>query len=197
MTASSLVDTRQRLIDCAVDILDTEGLAGLGLREVARRAGVSHNAPSRHFPGGYRDLCSAVATVGFTGLARALEDGTNRARREPMARLAANGRAYVEFGVAHHGQFELMWRRDLIDFADPELIVAASAAYASLRNCVLDAQTAGWNTGSDPDLLAATAWAWAQGVTHLWSQGALPGPIGRVDLDVVIRQGLLALAITH
>jgi AcrR family transcriptional regulator len=197
MTASSIVDTRQRLIDCAIEILDSEGLAGLGLREVARRAGVSHNAPSRHFPGGYRDLCSAVATVGFAGLAGALEAGTNGAGTEPMARLAANGRAYIEFGVAHHGLFELMWRRDLIDFADPDLIVAASAAYASLRNCVLDAQSAGWNPDSDPDLLAATAWSWAQGVTNLWSQGALPGPIGSVDLDVVIRQGLLAFAITH
>ena len=88
MTASSLVDTRQRLIDCAVDILDTEGLAGLGLREVTRRAGVSHNAPSRHFPGGYRDLCSAVATVGFTGLAARSKTertarGANRWRDSP------------------------------------------------------------------------------------------------------------------
>ena len=70
MAVADRVDTRQRLIDCAIDVLDRDGLAALGLREVARRAGVSHNTPSRHFPGGYRDLCTAVAAVGFAGLAR-------------------------------------------------------------------------------------------------------------------------------
>ena len=88
MAVADRVDTRQRLIDCAIDVLDRDGLAALGLREVARRAGVSHNAPSRHFPGGYRDLCTAVAAVGFAGLARALEGGTaprgpNRSRASP------------------------------------------------------------------------------------------------------------------
>jgi AcrR family transcriptional regulator len=191
------VDTRQRLIDCAVEILDSDGLAGLGLREVARRAGVSHNAPSRHFPGGYRDLCTAVATIGFAGLARALDAGTDAGGTDPFARLAGNGRGYVQFGVAHRGLFELMWRRDLIDFGDPDLVAAAGAAYASLRNCVVAAQAAGWQRAADTDVLAATCWAWAQGVSQLWSQGALPGPLGPVDLDVLVREGLLAFAITH
>ena len=197
MAVADRVDTRQRLIDCAIDVLDRDGLAALGLREVARRAGVSHNAPSRHFPGGYRDLCTAVAAVGFAGLARALEGGTRAAGSEPLARLAGNGRAYVTYGIAHHGLFELMWRRDLIDFADAALMEAAGAAYASLRACIIDAQAAGWNPGIDADLLAATCWSWAQGITQLWSQGALPGPVAPHDLDDLMRGGLLALAITH
>jgi AcrR family transcriptional regulator len=197
MAVAHSIDTRQRLIDCAIEVLDTDGLAGLGLREVARRAGVSHNAPSRHFPRGFRDLCTAVAAVGFAGLARALEDGMNDAGAEPMARVAANGRAYVMFGVANRGVFELMWRSDLIDFADPALITAASAAFASLRDCVVDAQASGWNSDADTDLLAATCWSWAQGTTQLWSQGALPGPVGPIALDDLIRGGLLAFAITH
>ena len=92
MTVTDRVDTRQRLIDCAIDVLDRDGLTALGLREVARRAGVSHNAPSRHFPGGYRDLCTAVAAVGFAGLARALE-GRHARRRDRTARAPRRERA--------------------------------------------------------------------------------------------------------
>ena len=91
-----------------------------------------------------------------------------------------------------------MWRRDLIDFADPELIVAASAAYASLRNCVLDAQTAGWNTGSDPDLLAATVLGVGPRCHAVCGRKARSRAPSAVSIStIVIRQGLLALAITH
>ena len=195
MAVADRVDTRQRLIECAVEILETEGIGGLGLREVARRAGLSHNAPSRHFPSGYRELCTAVATVGFAAFARALEDATDRAGTDPMERFAANGRAYVTFGVANRGVFELMWRSDLIDFSDPALVTEASFAFEALRSCIVDAQAAGWNADADTNLLAATCWSWAQGVTQLWSQGALPGPLGPIQLDDLLRGGLRALAI--
>ena len=187
------VDTKQRLIACAIELLDEHGVAGLGLREVARRAGVSHNAPSRHFPGGYRDLCTAVAVVGFRGFSDALVEATDAAGDSPFDRFAANGRAYIGYGVANRGVFELMWRGDLIDMTDSEFIDAAGPAYASLRACVAAVQTTGWHATADTDVLAATCWSWAQGVTQLWSQGALPGPIGSKTLDELIRTGLAVL----
>ncbi len=189
------VDTKQRLIACAIDLLDEHGVAGLGLREVARRAGVSHNAPSRHFPGGYRDLCTAVAAVGFRGFADALVEATEAAGDSPIDRFAANGRAYIGYGVANRGVFELMWRSDLIDFTDPDLIAAAAPAYASLRRCVAALQATGWHADADTEVLAATCWSWAQGVTQLWSQGAFPGPIGSKTLDDLIRTGLAVLGL--
>jgi AcrR family transcriptional regulator len=194
VAALASIDTRTRLLACAVEVLDAEGVAGLGIREVARRAGVSHNAPSRHFPGGLRDLCTAVAADGFARLAAAL-NGALADDATPLARLEANGRAYVTFGLANRGVFELMWRSDLIDFTDPALMQAATDAYASLRDCVANARAAGWCSDADTDLLAATCWSWAQGLTQLWSQGALPGPVGSVTLEEVLRNGFTTLAI--
>jgi AcrR family transcriptional regulator len=187
-------DTRSRLLACAIEILDRDGIAGLGLREVARRAGVSHNAPSRHFPGGYRELCTAVATEGFAGLAAAL-NAALQPGAPAMDRLAANGRAYVEFGLANRGVFELMWRSDQLEVTDATFVAAAGSAYASLRECVADAQAANWNADVPTDVLAATCWSWAQGLTQLWSQGALPGPIGRWTLEDLIRNGFRTLGI--
>ena len=189
-------DTRQRLLECAIEILETEGVGGLGLREVARRAGVSHNAPSRHFAGGFRELCTAVATIGFDRLTDALERGTNAAGADAMARLAGNGRGFVGFGIANHGMYELLWRRDLVDFGDGVLLTAAGNAFTSLRSCVSDAQATGWNAGVDTDLVAATCFSWAHGLTQLWAQHVFPGPIGPVTLDQLLGGGFAALSIS-
>jgi AcrR family transcriptional regulator len=155
---------------------------------------VSHNAPSRHFPRGYRELCTAVAADGFARFAAAL-NGALAPDAPAMERLAANGRAYVEFGLANRGVFELMWRSDLIDFSDDALIEAAGAAYASLRGCVEAAQATGWNADVPTDVLAGTCWSWAQGLIQLWSHGALPGPLGAVTLEDLVRTGFHTLGI--
>lgn len=58
---------RARLLDAALAVLDDDGVEGLTLRAIARRANVSHGAPLKHFP--HRAaLLSAVATVGFREL---------------------------------------------------------------------------------------------------------------------------------
>ena len=76
MTASGTradVPTRERLLDCARAHLDEHGLEGLSLRAVARRAGVSHAAPARHFRT-VGALLAAVAAQGFRDLMRAVDD---------------------------------------------------------------------------------------------------------------------------
>ncbi|MEJ2173944.1 MAG: helix-turn-helix domain containing protein, partial [bacterium] len=67
-------DLRFEILRAAGEILEEQGVAGLSLREAARRAGVSHNAPYRHFAD--RDvLLAALAAEGFAQLGQALEAG--------------------------------------------------------------------------------------------------------------------------
>src|SRR5262245_1682880 len=91
-------DLRQAVLQTAGEIIEKEGLEALSLREVARRAGVSHSAPYRHFPDRER-LLAALVEEGFSMLAEALE---KRPRREM-------GEAYVEFALAHPERFRLMF----------------------------------------------------------------------------------------
>src|SRR3954469_18760606 len=94
---------RSRLVQAGMDLLAREGGDVLSLREIARRAGVSHGAPRRYFPS-HRDLLAAVARVGYDGLpARIAALGE---QPEPRAGLLALGRLYLEFARTDRGMFE-------------------------------------------------------------------------------------------
>ena len=64
---------REALLEAAVRLIAEVGPTAFTLREVARRAGVSHNAPYRHFRN-REDLIAAVAAQGFRELTRAMTD---------------------------------------------------------------------------------------------------------------------------
>ena len=89
---------RAAVLASAGKLIEKEGLAGLSVREAARRAGVSHNAPYRHFPD--RDaLLAAVAIEGFDLLGESLQDLSGREL----------GEAYVRFARQHPQRFRLMF----------------------------------------------------------------------------------------
>lgn len=116
-------ELREALVAAGLAILEEGGdPASLGLREAARRAGVSAMAPYRHFSD--KDaLLAAVATVGFERLRAAL-DAADR-RGEGQAALIAQGVAYVAFAAAHPGLFRLMFKS--CSAAPPEALAQASA----------------------------------------------------------------------
>src|SRR5687767_6619369 len=91
-------DLRAALLRASGQVLEKEGISGLSLRDVARRAGVSHNAPYRHFPD--RDaLLAALAADGMTKLLKELGERTGRELAE----------AYVRFALARPQVFRLMF----------------------------------------------------------------------------------------
>src|SRR5215469_15193033 len=85
-------DLRQVLLDAAVATLDEVGADGLSLREVARRAGVSHAAPAHHFAD-KAGLLTVVATEGFRMLVTYLDGAQPGGSGQPVDQLALLGRA--------------------------------------------------------------------------------------------------------
>jgi AcrR family transcriptional regulator len=145
------------------------------MRELARVAGVTHNAPYRHFADRWA-LCDALAAEGF-GLLRAalLDAGAAGAGDgdDPRARLARLGEAYVEFAIAHGDHFRLMFMRPLRDAA-PELAKAARSSFAVLEEAVGDAHARGLlREGLPPKQVVASAWALVHGVASLVTGGQL------------------------
>ena len=103
---------RERLLVAAGRLLDDGGVEAVTIREVARRAGVSHGAPRRPFPTRAL-LLAALAQDGFNELMRALTVIDNT---EPAARqLVQGGRAYLAFARSKPALFDLMTRHDLLE----------------------------------------------------------------------------------
>lgn len=182
MAAAAPLDSR--LADVALTLLEEEGASGLTLREVARRAGVSHGAPLRHFRG-LAGLLAEVASRGFELLAEAVEQAAGSAPpgAGPLERLRAAGRAYVHTAAAHPHLFALMFRRDAPDWEDPRLLATSSAAFEQLVQLLRTAQDAGYHPSRDTRMLAGIIWSCVHGLATLWSQGALPEVVRGATLE--------------
>ena len=92
------VNLKQSLLDAAVALIGEVGPQAFTLREVARRAGVSHNAPYRHFRD-KDDLLAEVAAQGFDQLTESMKEAMARGKTA-AERLSLAGRGYVQFAFA-------------------------------------------------------------------------------------------------
>lgn len=173
-----------RLVVVAEDLLETEGLEKLTLREVARRAGVTHGAPLRHYAS-FATLLSEVAARGFDRLIAAVDAraGAVPPRAGARARLVASAHAYVRCAVARPHLFALMFRPELVDRTHDRLAVRSRASFEQLLHYVRAAQDAGWHTAEDTRQLAGALWAMVHGLAMLWSQQALPAVVPGASLD--------------
>ncbi|MBN9590323.1 MAG: TetR/AcrR family transcriptional regulator [Alphaproteobacteria bacterium] len=100
-------DLRNGLLEAARTILEEETLAALTLRAVARRAGVSHAAPYRHFPN-HEALLVELAIEGFDELRESLAEAAKMSGSEPD-RIAHIGAAYMRFVAARPALARLMF----------------------------------------------------------------------------------------
>ena len=159
-------DLPRVLLDAAVEAIGEAGPSALSLRDLARRAGVSHAAPAHHF-GDKAGLLTAVAADGFRRLAAALSE-TYRA----TGSFLEVGTAYVRFAVTHRAHFEVMFRPELYRTDDPELVRARQAARSLLYPPAAD--LAGNPVGADDLRAAVAAWSLVHGLATLWLNGNLP-----------------------
>lgn len=100
-------DLRRALVEAAVSLLTKTQRWDFSLREVARWAGVSHNAPYSHFAS-KRDLLAAVAVKGYEILRARLLTAL-RGKTEPADALKAISIAYLRFGKANPAHYRLMF----------------------------------------------------------------------------------------
>jgi AcrR family transcriptional regulator len=146
-------DLPQALLQAAGKVLEKEGIAGLSLRDVARRAGVSHNAPYRHFPD--RDsLLAGLAAEGFTLLRQELERHSG-----PESAVA-----YVRFALRHPQRFRLMFGGQIPYDRHPELRKQADAAYVGLERTFAQ-------LGDEARFAAAATWSLVHGLAQLLLDG--------------------------
>ncbi|MFE8941826.1 TetR/AcrR family transcriptional regulator [Streptomyces sp. NPDC007872] len=145
-------DLRQAVLAAALDVIAAEGPGALSLRDLARRAGVSHAAPAHHFKD-RTGLLTAVAAQGYDLLAGALAGAPE---------LRERGVRYVRFAVEHPAHFQVMFQPELLRADDPDLRAARERASAELR-----AGVAGLEDVPDAREAGIAAWSLAHGFATL------------------------------
>jgi len=163
---------RQAILAAAVDALTESGPARLSLRELARRAGVSHAAPAHHF-GDKAGLLTAVAAEGYTLLADALATA-----QQQTGDFLDVGVAYVRFAIEHRAHFDVMFRPDLYHADDPTVAAAQQRAADALYGGVGSVTVTATGRGPDIPVAGIAAWCLVHGFATLWLNHALPADLG-------------------
>lgn len=153
-TAESTQDVRRAVLDGALDIIATDGAEAVSMREVARRAGVSHQAPYHYF-GDRAGIFAAISEEGF----RSFTTSFRHALSLP-GDIAANClRSYVSFAIAHKGHYRVMFRADICGIhTHDETMRAADDAFLAL----LDLADAVSPTRDAADAMTFPVALWAQ-----------------------------------
>lgn len=172
---------RQALLEAALIILEQQGEAGIGLRDLARAVGVSPAAPYRHFDS-RAALLEALAVTGFQRFTARMEAV---AATEPADPMAAMGKTYVVFALQNANLFRLMFSPQLKKDARPGLAMAANAAFDTLRQAVGgDAHTG--------RIRALAAWAKVHGLAVLLLDGQIAIRAGE-DTEKLISEVIASL----
>lgn len=176
---------RAVLIQAALELLESSGAATLSLREVARRAGVSHNAPYHHFGdrAGLLEAAGQEAMRRFLDAQRAAYD----AERGAVDALIAMGEAYAVWALAHPGAFEVIY--------DPEICAPGSPSpgmaplIAENEELLARAVDAAFPEAAphDRSALESALWATVHGLAVLATAGHLPSAAIRPALRAVVR----------
>jgi AcrR family transcriptional regulator len=166
-------DLRAALLAAGESVLAETGIEAFSLRRVAREVGVSHSAPAHHF-GDTQGLLAALATEGFTRFLAAMQARQKTAAtQEARALLTASGLGYMDFALGSPALFQLMFGSERVDFCNPALDSAATAAFDHLAQDIarLRGVSPYQDEGAMADVMAA--WSMVHGFSALLMAGRL------------------------
>ena len=183
-------DLRSELLRTSRELLDESGPSALSMREVARRAGCTHQAPYHYFAN-REAILAALVCEGFDELADRLavaHDGLGSA--DLHAVLVASGNAYVEFALRHPGVFRVMFRPDVCDPERfPEVVQAGQRARRELAR--LAKAVMGDGAQVEAEVLI---WSGVHGLASLLLDGPLAGEFSSTEDRIDFARGVVGLA---
>ncbi|WP_280276496.1 TetR/AcrR family transcriptional regulator [Nocardia wallacei] len=163
---------REELLRACLQLIDTEGLAAVSLRRVAREAGVSPGAPYHHFAD-RAALLAALSARGFDLLTAQLVAARATAPT-PIGSLTALADAYVRFAQEQPAYFRLMFRPELSQpDKNPEARAAGDAAFAVLADAIAEIVADGAFPADEADAVAVAVWSMGHGLAALALDGQL------------------------
>ncbi|WP_109474436.1 TetR/AcrR family transcriptional regulator [Ornithinimicrobium cavernae] len=185
-------DLRRAMLEAAATAIAADGVDRLSIRGLARATEVSHTAFRHHF-GDRRGLLTALAAQGYAGMTQALR-AVDRTGPEGFLET---GVAYIEWALAHPAHFQVMFRPDLVDEADPALQTALGELAGALMLGVADFSGRPSEGAPRTNPLALAAWSLTHGFATLALAGNLPSGETGQSLPDLARAVLRNLAQPH
>jgi len=191
---AATLDLRRQVLDASLELIAQEGLGALSMREVARRAGVSHQAPYHHF-GDREGIMVAIADEGFQGLRAAMEQAI-AASADPVRRLHAIGVAYVTFALRHPSHFKVMFRSELAPLEKhADASQRADSCFDLLVKTANDVSMQ--QLGRIDEAMPLAAWSIAHGLATLMLEGNLRDQFGASRKAKEAGAGMVLAAFTQ
>ena len=179
---------KQALHDVALSLLDADGVSAVTIRAVAREVGVSHAAPVNHYKD-RRALLTTIAVHQFQNILADIEERLGFSGLSNAQRIEAIPNAMLDYGLKHPNRYQLLWRRDIIDYDDPSILEVTDRIYDGLCD---EIQKAIPESAFDRDTIAIALWSMVHGYVDMRQNGmfleksdtvsGLPRPRAMLDL---------------
>ena len=175
-------DLRNALIEAGVEILEEEGNSALSLRKVARKVGVSHAAPYRHFAN-KEILIAAIADEGYQKLEEQMKEAAAQFPDGSNAQLIELGWAYIQFALENPNHLRVMFT----DFSKACELETGNS-FDLLVQTIKAGQEANDVVAGDAMPLALTLWATVHGLATLLIENKIPAvSLGIISAEDVAR----------
>jgi AcrR family transcriptional regulator len=182
----SSADVEVAILDAARDLLADGGVAGLSMRQIADRVGVTATAIYHYFDG-KQDIVNRVVLSAFERVGAYLKDAMADHPRGSVERLHALGEAYIRFAFENDAYFRVIFSIQPRSPSGP-MEIPDGGGYDLLREAVVEAIDAGTIRGNQglvccagtpghlrgdyADMVSMFLWSLAHGIVTLTMSGA-------------------------
>jgi len=160
---------RKELIKVGIELLDEGGIESVGIRQVARKAGVAHSSPANHFKN-KRALFTALATEIFQDLLTAIQTKCRTDNESLRDSVHQFSKIILDFGLQYPNRYKLTCRTDCVDREDSALYDAMERVYQHLTTIL---QEYAKRKSIDVESQAIALWSLVHGYVSLRLEGIL------------------------
>ncbi len=165
---------RDRCIEESLRIISEDGVTNLSIREVARRLGVSHGAPYRHFAN--RDaLLTEIAIEGLHTLRDYVLFDVDYDKKSPKENFLQVCRNYIRFAMEQHDYFQLILWTELPQSTEeyPALEAEANKVFGLVSELIRHVKGRPDEVRKDDQLAVLHVFSTIHGYASLMSSGKM------------------------
>jgi AcrR family transcriptional regulator len=185
-------DVKNALIEAGIDIITHEGVESLNMRHVAKKIGVSHTAPYRHFKN-KEELMVAIAVHCFTRLGEEVDGAIMKYPKNHRSQLAAAGKAYIRFVVRNPVYYRIIFGDYIKNKTDhPNFFAEYDRAFKKMLGIVIGASRIRKSGKNKPEITALAVWALLHGYSCLIIDNAKDRAVGsEAQINLLVKKMLL------